>query len=262
MLPVVTFDPTTEGDSVAAIGRAPVESGSSDLPRAGDVMPFHVLIVGPDPDARAAIERALGHTGYLVTYVTEFEPARQRLRFSLPDLLVTSVKLGAYNGLHLILRAHAERPEMPAIVLHTEFDPVLASEAKHAGAEFVTLPFDEARFAALIAQLLGATTQSRLPFVPRRWPRKQVEVPANVGGNDARVVDVSYPGLRVEIGGIDRPLARLGTVEIPGVGAVPVHPVWARGGGTAGTWWCGAEIDATDAHTSDIWRRFVDSMSC
>ena len=95
----------------------------------------------------------------------------------------------------------------------------------------------------------------------RRWPRKQVKMRARVGNNEACVVDVSYGGLRLEIGTIDHPLSRLATVDIPSLGCLPVHPIWARGGGTVGRWWCGAEVDATDERVSDVWRSFVDSLS-
>jgi DNA-binding response OmpR family regulator len=223
-------------------------------------MPFHILVVDANATSRAAVERLLGASGHFVTYLADFEEAKQRLQYALPDLLIAAVKLGSFNGLHLALRAHSADPSAAAIVVHTEFDPVLANEARNVGATFVTTPVDEKEFLGLVERLLAQTTQRRSAAVPRRWPRKQVAVPATIGGNDAKVVDVSYGGLRVEIDGIDEPLARLGTIEIPNMGPLPVHPVWARGGGISGTWWCGAEVDMTDEDASDAWRRFVDSL--
>jgi CheY-like chemotaxis protein len=223
-------------------------------------MPFRVLVVNADPVARSDMERMLSTAGNLVTAVAEFDEAQQRLVYAPPDLLVTGVRLGAHNGLHLVLRTHAEHPDTPAIIVHTSRDAVLETEAMNAGATFVTTPIEEDYFVSLVEDLLAGTPSQPSSTVPRRWPRKQVEVFARVGDNLATVVDVSYGGLRLEIGTIDHPISRLATIDIPSLGALPVHPVWARGGGALGRWWCGAEVDAADAHASDVWRRFVDSL--
>jgi DNA-binding response OmpR family regulator len=222
-------------------------------------MPFRIFVVGVEPDSRGVIERALSNTDHLVTYVQGFEEAKRRLQLAPPDLLVTALKLGAYNGLHLVLRLRSERPNVPAIVVHSKPDPALSVEAGNVDAVFVAAPFDEMRFAELVDRQLADTRQAFSTTVPRRWPRKQVAVRAKVGSSEATVVEVSYGGLRVEIDGLDEPLG-LATVDIPSLGAMPVHTVWARGGGVAGRWWCGAEVDEVDDHASDAWRRFVDSL--
>jgi len=223
-------------------------------------MPFRFLVVDADAASRAAIERMLTSAGNLVTSVDGFEEGQQRLIYAPPDLLVTAVKLGAHNGLHLVLRARADHPEMPAIVVHTKRDEVLEAEATNAGATYLTAPLDEERFIELVDELLAASASKPSSAVPRRWPRKQVTVRARVGDNEARVVDVSYGGLRLEIRSIDHPLSHLATIDIPSVGVVAVHPVWARGGGPLGRWWCGAEVDA-EHQTSGLWRQFVDSLN-
>ena len=223
-------------------------------------MPFRFLVVDTDPSSRAAMDRMLSTAGNMVTSVAEFEAAEERLVYAPPDLLITAVKLGAHNGIHLVLRAQADHPHTQAIVLHSEYDPVLEEEATSAGAAFVKLPVDEARFMALVEGLLAESSLPQSSRVVRRWPRKQVKVRARVGNNEAQVVDVSYGGLRLEIGTIDHPLSRLATIDIPKLGCLPVHPVWARGGGAVGRWWCGAEVDAGDEHASNAWRRFVDSL--
>ena len=203
----------------------------------------------------------LSTTGNSVMSIAGFEEAKQRLVLAPPDLLVTALRLGSYNGLHLVLRAHADHPDRPAIVVHTQADAVLEIEAINAGATYVTTPLDEAQFVALVEQLLAESPVRPSSTVPRQWPRKPVTVRAKVGGNEAKVVDVSYGGLRVEIGSLSQPLARLRTVDIPGLGALPVNAIWARGGSVTGQWWCGAEIDEVDEDTSDAWRKFVDSLN-
>jgi CheY-like chemotaxis protein len=227
-------------------------------------MSFRLLVVDPDLESRTAVERALAAAGNFVTCVSGFEQAKQRLLFAPPDLLITALKLGSYNGIQLVLRAHAENPAMPALVLHDVYDPVLEQEAINAGAVYLylTKPADERSVSALVEQLLADAHLHGSAAVPRKWPRKEVSVPARVGSDDAKVVEVSYSGLRLELSGVpDEQLSRIATVYIPDLGTVPVHPVWARGGtGAAGRWWCGVEVNATDQNTAAAWRRFVDSL--
>jgi|SRR5437764_14439246 len=104
-------------------------------------MPVRVLLVDANRDSET--EQVLKSAGHLVTRAFGFEEAKLRLQSSPPDLLMTDVRLGAYNGLHLVIRAHAAHPEMPAIVVDTDHDPVLEREANEAGATYVARPFQD-----------------------------------------------------------------------------------------------------------------------
>ena len=103
-------------------------------------MPYRVLLV--DADLDSGTECALRSAGHLVTRAFGFEDAKRQLQFEPPDLLMTDVRLGAYNGLHLVIRAHAEHPEMPAIVVDADHDPVLEREASDVGAAYVARPLE------------------------------------------------------------------------------------------------------------------------
>src|SRR6266850_3713187 len=113
-------------------------------------MAFRVLVVGPAAESKTTVERVLADAGNFVTSVYDFQEAKQRLLVAVPDLLVTALKLGAYNGIQLVLRAHADDRSMPAIVVHDSRDSVLEREAAGAGAVYVTTPIDEDSFAALV----------------------------------------------------------------------------------------------------------------
>jgi DNA-binding NtrC family response regulator len=104
------------------------------------LMPVRVLLVDANRDSET--EQVLKSAGHLVTRAFGFEEAKRQLQFAPPDLLMTDVRLGAYNGVHLVLRAHAEHPEMPAIVVDADHDPVLEREANGAGATYVAKPFE------------------------------------------------------------------------------------------------------------------------
>ncbi|HEY3160580.1 MAG TPA: response regulator [Vicinamibacterales bacterium] len=224
-------------------------------------MPFRLLIVDPELSSREAVERVLTTgTSHFATSVSTFQDAKQRLALAPPDLLVTAVKLGAFNGIQLVLRAS---PDLPAVVIDDSYDPVLEKEAISAGAVYLTRPMDDAAIVSVVERLLGDTPVQTSSAVARRWPRKNADMTVDISGDAVRVVDVSYGGLRLELTGApEEALLTIEAVAIPTVGVVAIHPIWARVA-AVGTprWWCGAEVDVSDEQSGDVWRRFVDSLN-
>ena len=92
-----------------------------------------VLLVAPTADIAAGMRARLTDAGMRVTLVDSFAAARAHLLL-LPDLLISEVRLGAYNGLHLAMRAKASA--IPAIILG-ETDPVTEREVQNLGATYV-----------------------------------------------------------------------------------------------------------------------------
>ena len=56
-----------------------------------------------------------------------------------PDLLITDIRLGAFNGLQLLIGA---TPPVPAIVITGFDDAVLAATARQHGADYLLKPLD------------------------------------------------------------------------------------------------------------------------
>jgi CheY-like chemotaxis protein len=226
-------------------------------------MPFRALVVDTNREALSATERMLEPAGYLVACASTFEEARRRLELAPPDLLVTAVRLGAFNGLHLVLHAHADCPAMPAIVVDDQRDAVLEAEAKKMAAAYVAKPLDRNDLVNLAKRLLEGLNERPSSVVERRWRRKPVALSANAGGAVVKVLDVSYGGLRLELSSLpDVGLSPLNAVSLPSVGQLAIHPVWARGGiGTPPVWWCGVEVKPTEHRTTKKWLKFVDSLS-
>ena len=81
-------------------------------------MPFRLLVVNADADARATMDRMLSTAGNMVTSVAEFDQAEERLVYAPPDLLITGVKLGSHNGIHLVLRARADHHRRLPCTVH------------------------------------------------------------------------------------------------------------------------------------------------
>jgi DNA-binding NarL/FixJ family response regulator len=96
-----------------------------------------VLLVDPERAALVAFEEVL--RGGVVA-CTDFVTARKRLLEDPPDLLVTNLRLEAYNGLHLVHLAAtlALRTRCPTrcIVYSDHEDALLMREARSAGAEY------------------------------------------------------------------------------------------------------------------------------
>jgi DNA-binding NtrC family response regulator len=98
----------------------------------------HILLVEPHDASRAILRAAVRSLAYVETHAT-FETARARLGVVPFDFLVTNIRLGAYNGLHLVyLVSTIENAATRAIVYSEVHDLALAREAQLAGAFYET----------------------------------------------------------------------------------------------------------------------------
>lgn len=96
-----------------------------------------LLLVEPQPAARAAL---LGATRSVARVVarTDFPTARECLENASPDFVVTNVRLGVYNGLHLVYLAAARGIRASSIVYTERPEIGLAREVHYAGAFYDT----------------------------------------------------------------------------------------------------------------------------
>jgi DNA-binding NtrC family response regulator len=119
---------------------------------------------------------ALSFGNFDVTTAETFEQAREVLARRPPDLLVTAIRLGEYNGLHLVLRGKAARPRMAAVVTSPIHDSVLSAEAQSMQTTFVVTPTTEAEMRAAVLRTIHRTPDCvdaiRAPFERRRQERR------------------------------------------------------------------------------------------
>jgi hypothetical protein len=94
-----------------------------------------VLLVDPERHSIVAFEEAL-RDRVSVVVCTDFTTARTRLLENPPELLVTNLRLEAYNGLHLVYLAATLGPGARCIVYSDHEDALLMREARSAGAEY------------------------------------------------------------------------------------------------------------------------------
>ena len=139
------------------------------------------LIVDPDDDWRLETEAVLSAAGFAVIGAATYKEAVPLLLAATPTLLVTEVRLGAYNGLQLAIRGRAERQDIALIVASAFHDAVLQREAEQFGATFVEKPVESGELLAAIQRTLarqhsrgGAIEPIRAPFERRRAERRQM----------------------------------------------------------------------------------------
>jgi FixJ family two-component response regulator len=221
-------------------------------------MALKILVVDDDLATRNGLKELLQRAHYDVIAVGTFAEGRSALIESNPDLLIVDVRLGEFNGLQLA----AIRPRaIPVIVLTGFPDSVLAIEARNLGAEYVLKPIPPAEFMTLVWRKLGSRQQFRATTA-RRWERKTVtrELGARINNRPARILDVSYGGLRLASDrAVDRSVPSSFTLEVPSSGlSVPIDVVWTTQAGE--TWVFGASVTSHEDATSQAWQGFVDAI--
>src|SRR5687767_1672679 len=114
-----------------------------------------ILVVEDDPDTLDFWVELLQRAGYRVTAAPSFEEARRALE-SLPDMLITDIRLGAYNGLQLVVRARLANPCLPVLVMTAFDDPVLQAETERLKAIYLRKPVDAEEALAVIGEAFGS----------------------------------------------------------------------------------------------------------
>jgi DNA-binding response OmpR family regulator len=221
-------------------------------------LPLAILVVDDDVPGLTGMLELLRNAGYQATGAATFEAARRLLELGPYDLLITDVRLKTFNGLHLVIRGRAAYPDMALIIITAFSDPLLEREAGRHGAAFLTKPIAPAAFLELVHRVLAAARR------PRRYPRKRLPggLLVMIGQLEARMVDMSYGGLRFQIAKqAGAPLPDRFEVELPSFGfSVHAETVWIERTASARAVWCGAIISDADTGAARAWRGLVDAL--
>jgi DNA-binding response OmpR family regulator len=112
-----------------------------------------VLLVIVDHTEQVSLAVALQEWGYWVTVTSGFREAHERLDRHPPRVLISDVRLGAFNGLHLaVLASHL--PTTAAILLDRDFDELRQAQAMQQGALYVLKPVDYLELEQRVSQLM------------------------------------------------------------------------------------------------------------
>ena len=114
-----------------------------------------ILLVEPDDAVRHTLKDAVGTLAEVEPH-REFRTARARCLAGSFDFLVTNMRLGAYNGLHLAYLCMAGFGT-PRVIVYTDArDPGLAREVQRAGAFYEVGPCLPVTLAAYLTGMLPA----------------------------------------------------------------------------------------------------------
>ena len=102
----------------------------------------HILVVDDDENALMVWVEVLASAGYSVAAAGSFEDGRLLLDIHRPNLLITDVRLGEFNGLQLAFRARSAARPLPTIVITGFADPVIKSEVERLEAIYMEKPVD------------------------------------------------------------------------------------------------------------------------
>ena len=141
-----------------------------------------VLIVEPDDDVASRLTASLDRVED-VRRCRSFDDAREQLRRSPPDLLVGNLRLGEYNGLHLVYLAGNAGSPMRAIIYTTTLDIALARDVQRAGAFYDT--------ADCLEVSLRAYLGTPLPPSDRRDPQRRLRLEKPAGRRLTDFMDAS-----------------------------------------------------------------------
>ena len=214
-----------------------------------------ILVVEDDEATRIGLLVLLAEAGYRTVGAATLKEATELLAQQNPDLMITDVRLAGDNGLQLV--AMAINP-IPTIVTTAYADPILEAEARQLGAEFIVKPLSPKALLALVERTLSAAPASTTGPT-RRWPRKRVSnaVAALVGDSPARIIDVGYGGVRLEVASDHSAgLPDSFRLTLSGHLSVPVNVVWNRRRGDL--WQYGVAVK--DEH-EPAWRELVDTLA-
>lgn len=226
-------------------------------------MPDLILLTNGDKKELQQIECVLVAAGCLVTCAASLRRAARFLTAVIPELLIASARLRNHadlEGLELASLSRRDHPNLPVIITHGSPDARLESEAKGRGMAFIVNPLENPEFLGCVTASLGERRPHHAKV--RQWPRKRVvAVPVRVDAAPARLIDVSYEGLRLELEDPgDSPEATF-EVTLPTAGVnLKTRRVWRICPPDVDESWWGMTLVDVDSGLTERWRAFVDSI--
>ena len=170
-----------------------------------------ILVVDDDAAIRTVVGEALRREGYQVQAVGSVAAQAEALERFKPDLLITDVILPDGNGLDVVPKILARRPNLPIIVLSAQNTLTTAVRATEQGAfDYLPKPFDLDVLCQAVRGGLargsggdgeaGASEDADLPLIGRSTPMQEVyRLIARVVGNDLTVLVLGESGTGKEL---------------------------------------------------------------
>ena len=217
--------------------------------------PYNVLVFDEQPLARQQAVSILKQRDYTVLEAVVREQAYWWLSQWAIDLLIIGTRIAGADGLQFLSSIRAHQPLLQGILIGREGDEGLQGHAWKQGASLLIHPYDPMRFLAVVAVHLSSIRQQQ------RWPRKPVasQPSVNVNGMQARLLDVSYGGVKFLIDGESFDLPKPIKINVADAGfSVPAELVWSARAADGVSCICGAALTAEAP--AQPWRQYVDQL--
>jgi two-component system nitrogen regulation response regulator GlnG len=129
----------------------------------GTAMSLSVWVVDDDESIRWVLDKSLTRDGMKVKTFPGAAELLDALDDAVPDVLLSDIRMPGLNGLELMDRVRASRPELPVIIMtaHSDLDAAVAAY-KGGAFEYLPKPFDVDSVAALVRRAAQKQVKSDL----------------------------------------------------------------------------------------------------
>ena len=114
-----------------------------------------IFVVSNDDVRLRSMLGAFVNAGYSATGATTFAEAHVRLASEPSDIVIADERLGAYNGLHILLTARAMHPCADLIVTTAEHNRGLEADARSLNVHCMVRPQSVSDWIAPITEMLN-----------------------------------------------------------------------------------------------------------
>lgn len=123
-----------------------------------------VLIVDDDPAFLDLVRKWVSAAGYTAIACRRFETAKEHLIGGAPDVLLTDIRLGVFNGLQLVLLAKERGPQTVALVMSGFDHAALRKEALQCGATYLPKPLTREQLLGALRAAIDAVLNKATPI--------------------------------------------------------------------------------------------------
>lgn len=121
--------------------------------------PKKILLVDDEPNIRILLGSILRQVGYVVDVAEDGYSALRKAQQTLPDMIITDLRMPNMNGFELLSVIRTRFPQLPTIAISGEF--VSVHEEPLADAFFQKGHYEMAEFLGTIVHLLNAPRRSQ-----------------------------------------------------------------------------------------------------
>ncbi len=148
-------------------------------------MGIHRILIADDEDSiRWVLERSLSRQGYDVATASDGRQALELFRRQPFDMAILDIRMPGIDGLELLERFLAERPEVLVIIMTAETSMKNAIEAMKKGAyDYLPKPFDLDEVDALILKASKASQVREQVCLLKEELREHYQLDRNIIGN-------------------------------------------------------------------------------